>query len=91
MRPPSSGSLIAGAGVAAVVLGLAVIDDRVRDQLAMLMSGRGPTAEMIGAGTWLEDLVALVVQAVRDQSMAHAPLVIFALAALVLVLLMLRT
>ena len=36
-------------------------------------------------------LVAVIAQAVRDQSMERAPLVIFALAALVLVLFMLRT
>src|SRR5438445_5006616 len=91
MRRPTSGGVTAGAGVAALIVGLAAIDDRVRDQFAMLIGGRGPTTEMIGVGARLESLVAVLAQAVRDQRMERAPLVIFALAALVLVLFMLRT
>ena len=90
MQRPFSGGLTAAGGVCALVVGLAAIDDRVREQIAHAFSSKGPS-EMATAGTWLLDLVLIAVQAVRDQSIEHAPLVIFGLAALVLVLFMLRT
>ena len=47
--------------------------------------------EIAAIATHVEEIVLVVIQAVRDQSIEHAPLVIFALAAAVLVLFMLRT
>ena len=91
MRRPLSGGFTAAASVTTLVIGLAALDDRVRYQLAHLFSGRGPSGEMVTAREYLENLLSVVVQTVRDQSMERAPLVIFALAAVVLVLFMLRT
>jgi hypothetical protein len=85
------GGLTAVGGACGLVLGLAIIDDRVRDQLARLLSGGGPTRELASAGGRAQELTEILVDAVRDQSIEHAPLVIFALAAMLLVLFMIRT
>ena len=91
MRSGVTSGLTAAAGVTAVLIGLAVIDGRVQDRLATLFSGRGPTGELLSEGARLQELGTAILQAVRDQSIEHAPLTIFALAAAVLVLFMLRT
>jgi hypothetical protein len=75
----------------ALVLGLAAIDARVRAQVANVLSGRGPSGELVEAGGRMQDLAAVMLQAIQDQSIEHAPLVIFAVAAMILVLFMLRT
>ena len=91
MRSAVSSGLTAAAGVAAVLIGLAVIDGRVQDRLATLFAGPGPTGELLSAGAKLQELGSAILQAVRDQSIEHAPLTIFSLAAALLVLFLLRT
>lgn len=91
LRRPMFNGLTAVGGVGALVCGLAIVDERVRDQIARLVAGRGPTEEIATASERLQDLLLIVLQAIRDQSIEHAPLVIFSLAAAVLVLFMLRT
>jgi hypothetical protein len=91
MRRRWSAAITAAAGAATLVVGLAALDIRVRDQVASLLSGRGPSGELVSAGSYIETLISVVATAVRDQSMERAPLVMFSLAALVLVLFMLRT
>jgi hypothetical protein len=83
--------LTATAGVGSLVAALAAIDPRVRTQIALIVSGRGSTGEFGSAFANIRDVTSTVMLAVRDQSMTHAPLTIFALAALVLVLFMTRT
>jgi hypothetical protein len=91
IRRPFAGGLTTVGGLLALVLGLAAIDDRVRDQIARVFTSRGPSDEITGFGSHLGDLAMIAVRAVWDQSIAHAPLAIFALAAAILVLLMTRT
>ena len=55
------------------------------------IDARNPTDAIAGIGGRITEVVAIVAQAMRSQSLEHAPLVIFALAATVLVLFMLRT
>jgi hypothetical protein len=90
MGRPFAGPLSAAGGVLALVVGLAAIDSRVRDQVVRL-AGLRPATEIASVGGYVQDFVLVVVQAVRDQSMERAPLVIFTLAAMVLVLFMLRS
>ena len=85
------GGFTAVAGAGALVLGLAIVDDRVREQLGRVLSGRPPTAEVVSLGDTFQDLVRVTWQAVQDQSVENAPLVIFSVAALVLVVWMTRT
>jgi hypothetical protein len=90
-RSSFSGPLTAVGGVSVLILGLAAIDERVRGQIVTLFNGGGPTGELASVGRQAERLASTVLQAVQYQSIEHAPLVIFALAAMVLVLFMLRT
>src|SRR5688500_849117 len=90
-RPSIFGGVTAIAGISALVLGLAVLDDRVRVQLGRVFSGKGPTAEMASVGNSFKQLMAVTWQAVADQSIENAPLVVFSVAALVLVVWMTRT
>lgn len=73
-----------------LVLVLALVDFRVRDEISRLASGSPPSSEVRAAGEEVQNLTYIVVHAVRDQSIEHAPLTIFGVAALALVLLMLR-
>ena len=81
---------MAAGGLCALLIGLAAIDDRVHDQVARAFARQGPTAEMTSIGSRFEEIAVIVANAMRDQSLEHAPMVIFAVAALVLVLFLTR-
>jgi hypothetical protein len=78
-------------GALAVVLTLVLLDQRVRDQVGLLLDPHHPAATLSRLGERASAVVAIVVMAARHQSLEHAPLVIFAVAAAVLVLFMVRT
>ena len=85
------GGVTAVAGAGALILGLAIVDERVRAQLGRVVSGRPPTEEIVSFGAQLQQLLNVLWQGVQDQSVENAPLVIFSVAALVLVVWMTRT
>ena len=91
MRRATRSSVTSAAGIGTILVGLVVIDPRVREQAVALASGKGPTGEFVSVGERAQELGYVALQAVRDQSIEHAPLTLFALAALVLFVLMLRT
>lgn len=72
-----------------LLIALVAIDDRVREQIVDRIHA-GPTAQITDLGGRLGDVAAIVAAAARNQSIEHAPLVIFVVAATVLVLFMLR-
>ena len=85
------GEALMSAGVLTILLlVLAAVDDRVREQISLRLAAR-PSVELAGAGERVRDLTTVIIDAARDQSIEHAPLVIFVLAAAVLVMFMLRT
>jgi hypothetical protein len=86
-----TGAFTTVASVGAVVVGLAVLDERVRDQIAALASGRRPSGELAGAGRHLQDLALTAFDALGDQSVSHTSLAVFAVGALVLLVLMIRS
>ncbi|MCC7416580.1 MAG: hypothetical protein IT176_05505 [Acidobacteria bacterium] len=88
-RAFNEGLLSIGA-IAVILFTLVAIDDRVREQVWLRLSS-APAAQLSAAGTNLRDLGEVVLEAARDQSVEHAPLLIFGLSATVLVLFMLRT
>jgi hypothetical protein len=90
IRRPVFSGLTAVGSVGALVAGLAMIDPRVREEITTIFSRRA-SDDLAKVGTRMQDLIAVVLVAVRDQSIDHAPLVIFALAAIVLVMFMMRT
>ena len=73
-----------------LIVALVAIDDRVREQITARFHA-GPTAQMADLGSRLQDAAAIVALAAKNQSIEHAPLVIFVVAATVLTLFMLRT
>jgi len=77
--------------VVVILLVLIAVDDRVRDQFSMRFMSSRPSVQLVAAGQQARDLTSVIAEVARDQSLAHAPLLIFALAAVVLVLFMLRT
>ena len=79
------------ASLAALVFGLAAIDQRVREQVSVMIEQRGPSVDVVSAGSHAHQLLFVFTQAVKDQSMEHAPLVMFATVAVVLLLLMLKS
>ena len=85
------GGVTAVAGAGALIVGLAIVDERVRTQLGRIVSGRPPTEEIVSFGAQLKQLLNVLWQGVQDQSVENAPLVIFSIAALVLVVWMTRT
>ena len=91
IRRPFAGGLTTAGGLLALVIGLAAIDERVRDQIARAFTSRGPSSEITLFGSHLADMAMIAARALRDQSIDHAPLAIFALGAGILVLLMTRT
>jgi len=90
MRRAYREALMSAATVALVLLVLVSIDERVRNQVGMRVM-MNPTHELAAAGQQAQTLTAVIAEVARDQSLTHAPLLIFALAATVLVLFMLRT
>lgn len=67
------------------------LDGRVRDVLSLGGGAGRPGDRVVEAGGWAHDMAIAVLDAARDQSLDHAPLMIFVLAATILVLVMLRT
>lgn len=90
VRRALSDAAISVGALGVLLLALAASDGRVREQCATHLSSR-PAAELASAGALVKDVVTIVFQAARDQGIAHAPLVLFVVAAGALVLIMLRT
>jgi hypothetical protein len=89
MRRALGDAAISAAALIILLVMLVSVDDRVRDHLAGVFSPS--TSEVADARKEISGVVAVVVDAIKDQSVNHAPLVIFGVAATVLVLFMLRT
>jgi hypothetical protein len=90
MRRAINHTLISGAALAIVITALVLFDVRVRRAFAGLVSGV-PSSELAQAGSGLHELGTIILTAVRDQSIANAPLMIFVVIATVLMLFMVRT
>ncbi len=91
IRRPFGDALISIAGLTMLLGVLVSVDERVRDQVSLRMAGGRAQEELTGAGTRARDLASVMYEAVRDQSIEHAPMVIFVGAAGALVIFMLRT
>jgi hypothetical protein len=76
--------------VVLLLLALFAIDDRVREQVSLRFSS-SPSINLASAEDHVRDITTAMTRTARDRSLAHAPLLIFILAATVLTLFMLRT
>lgn len=90
MRRAMSDAMMAAGSLLALLAGLIVIDANVRQQIALRLSSH-PVDALAATGNHVQDLTAVIMVAAREQTLAHEPLAIFTLAAVVLVLFMLRT
>ena len=90
VRRTLSDTAISIGALGVLVMALAASDGRVREQVTTHLSSR-PAASAASAGQLVMNLVRVVFQAAYDQSVAHAPLVLFVAAAAALLLFMLRT
>ncbi len=91
IRRPFAGGLTTAGGLLALVIGWAAIDGRVREEIARAFTSRGQSSEITVFGSRLTDMAMIAARTVRDQSIEHAILAVFALGAAILVLLMTRT
>lgn len=91
MRRTLNEAIVSASALLLLLATLVAVDPRVRDQLSLRVGGGGASSEIARAGSEIRNVATVLVQAARDQSLEHAPLMIFALGATVLVLFMLRT
>ena len=90
MRRAFGEALISAGTVALLLIVLVAIDPRVREQISLRFMTR-PSVGLASAGHQVQNLTSVISQAVRHQSISNSPMLIFALAAAVLTLFMLRT
>ena len=84
-------AFITAGSAMALVLTLVLFDDRVREQLTRAVDPSHPGAALASMSGRANEVAAILATAARQQTLAHAPLVIFAVAAAVLTIFMLRT
>jgi hypothetical protein len=70
---------------------LVAYDDRVREQLTLRLAPERASQVLVAAGATMRSLASVLAEAGRDQTIAHAPLLIFSMAAAALTLFMVRT
>jgi hypothetical protein len=90
MRRAFGEALMSAGTVAILLVALVAVDDRVREEISRRLA-TPPSVDLASAEHQVRNLTSVIVAAARDQSLTHAPLLIFAMAATVLVLFMLRT
>jgi hypothetical protein len=88
MRRVFGDAVISFGAVLALLVMLVSVDPRVRYQLSSAWSGTGAATSV---SKDLVEISSVLLQALQDHGIPNAPLMIFALAATVLVLFMLRT
>jgi hypothetical protein len=81
-------ALISAGALAILLFVLISVDARVREHAVRIVNGAA--AGDLGV-TGLSDIGSILLVAARDQSVAHAPLAIFVVVAVVLLLCMVRT
>ena len=91
MRRAIGDAMLTAGSALTLVLALVLLDDRVRDHLSAIVDPRHPGEAVVDMSHRVNQIAAIVAVAARNQSIDHAPLVIFGVAATVLVIFMLRT
>jgi hypothetical protein len=90
MRRLYKDALISAGALLIVLIALMAIDGRVRAQVTMAVSGASSPVAVVEAGGQARYVAGVLLSAAREQSIDHAPIVIFVGAASVLVAFMLR-
>ena len=90
MRRAFGEAMMAAVTLALVLFVLVSFDDRVRTEFSTRFVAH-PTEQIALASHQARNITSVIAEAAQRQSLDHAPLLIFSLAATVLVLFMLRT
>ena len=90
MRRVIGDALISIAALLILLVALVSIDDQVRDRVSGIVRGETATTELAGVRSQVGQAASIIFVAAKDQSIEHAPLVIFAVAGTALLLAMLR-
>lgn len=91
VRRPLGDALISVGALGMLLAGLVSVDERVRQQVGLRLTGATAREELQSAGVQVHDLLAVIIEAARYQSIEHAPMLLFVLAASILFVFMLRT
>jgi hypothetical protein len=90
VRPGVRDAVISILAISALIVLLAAIDERVRDQGVRLMS-RGTSSSVAQASAEVSSTSAGLIATLRDQALEHGAMTAFVIVAGVLVVFMLRT
>jgi len=91
LRRAFGDTLISVIALGALLGTFILVNDQVREKVLLRFSGRSASMEFQDAGRRASDIASVVTQALRDRGLEHGPILIFVLAAVVLVVFMLRT
>ena len=91
MRRVVSDALISLGAVLLLLVALVSIDDRVKERVEGLVFSPPNSSQITGVGAQIQSVSTVMYKAARDHSVENAPMVIFGVAAVVLVGFMLRT
>ena len=91
IKRPIGDALVSIGAVAMLLAVLVSVDERVRQQVSLRLTGGTAQAELRGAGVQIQNLASVIIDAARSQSIEHAPMMLFVVAASVLFFFMLRT
>ena len=90
MRRVFGDALISAAALVVLLIGLVAIDDRVRERVMSVIRTGEVSSSVSSVTSMANDVAGVLMMAARDQSLDHAPLAVFVVAATALVLAMLR-
>jgi len=90
VRRAVNDALISIVALTLLLVVLASVNERVRDEVSLRLNGARAQTELAGAAASVQHLAGVVVDAARDQTIEHAALAIFVVAAGVLTIFMLR-
>lgn len=91
MRRVTGETLMSAFGLLVLIAILVAFDPRVRDRVHTTVAHAGAEETAASMTTTAGEVATAVLQSARDQSLDHAPLLVFGAAAAVLVTFMLRT
>ena len=90
IRRTFNDALISIVALTVLLVVLASVNERVRHEVSLRMNGDRAQTELAGAAANVRHLAGVVIDAARDQTIEHATLAIFVVAAGVLTIFMLR-
>jgi hypothetical protein len=84
-------AMISVGAVCALIVLLVAFNAPLREEIAMRVNAGRPAVQAANLESTIRNVASILFVAARDQSIEHAPLVLFVLAAIVLFMFMLRT